>query len=124
MPTHSGDFNPSVKASLFTETSEQADEFLSCPHEVSLMFPHRLICCVNDIFFDILSKYLAISILKYIQQDVNIKYNLYKIYFIIYSYDNSSCLKCVIPTLPFMGKKTRTTTQQLPCIIIRQRHVL
>ena len=31
MPTHSGDFNPSVKASLFTETSEQADELSKLP---------------------------------------------------------------------------------------------
>ena len=105
MLTHSGDFNPSVKgSSLFTETSEQAElsklpsrSFFDASPSLDLFFKSR--------FFYILSKYLAISILKYIQQDVNIKYNLYRIYSKIYLSYNSSRLKRVIATLPFMREK-------------------
>ena len=95
MLTHSGDFNPSVNvSSLFTETSEQA-ELSKLPSQSFFDASSSLDLLLKSRFFYILSKYLAISILNYIQQDVNIKYNLYSIYFIIYLYANSSRLKHV-----------------------------
>ena len=82
MLIHSGDFNPSVKgSSLFTETSEQA-ELSKLPSRSFLDASSSLDLLLKSPFFYILSKYLAISLLKNIQQEVNIKYNLYRIYFI------------------------------------------
>ena len=84
MLAHSGDFNPSEKGSLlFTETSEQAElsklpsqSFFDASSSIELLLKSRC--------FDIFVKYLTISISKYIQQDVNIKYNPYRINFEIY----------------------------------------
>ena len=93
MLTHSGGFNPSGKgSSLFTEASEQV-ELSKLPSRSFFDASSSLDLLLKSRFFYILSKYLAISVLKYIQQDVNIKYNLYGIYFKIYLYDNSSRLK-------------------------------
>ena len=84
MLTHSVDFGPSVKgSSLFIETSEQA-ELSKLPSRSFFDASSSLDLLLKSRFFYILSKYLAISILEYIKQDVNIKYNLYRIYFIIY----------------------------------------
>ena len=84
MLKHPGDFNPSVKgSSLFAETSQTADlskllsrNFFEASSSLELL--------LKSCFFDILSKYLAISMLEHNQLDINFKYNLYRIYFIIY----------------------------------------
>ena len=84
MLTHSGDFKPFVKgSSLFAETSETAElskllsqSFFEASSSLELLLKSH--------FFYILSKYLAISILEYIQLDVNFKYNLHRIYCTIY----------------------------------------
>ena len=48
---------------------------------------------LKSLVFYIISKYLVNVVLKYIKQDVNIKYNLYRFYFIINLwYDNFSRL--------------------------------
>ena len=84
MLTHSGDFKPSVKgSSLFAETSETA-ELSKLPSRSFFEASSSLELLLKSRFFYILSKYLAISILEYIQLDVNFKYNLYRIYFTIY----------------------------------------
>ena len=84
MLAHSGDFNPSEKGSLlFTETSEQA-ELSKLPSRSSFDASSSLNLLLKSRFCYILSKYLAIYILKYIHQDVNIKCNIYIIYFKIY----------------------------------------
>ena len=93
MLTHSRGFSPSVKgSSLFTETSEQA-EVSKVPSRSFFDASSSLDLLPKSRFLYILSKYLAISISKYIQQDVNTKYNLYRIYFKIYLFDNSFRLK-------------------------------
>ena len=79
MLTHSEKFNPSVKgSSLFTETSEQA-ELSKLPSQSFFDASSSLDLLLKSRFFDILSKYLAISVLKYNQQDVNTEYHLYRI---------------------------------------------
>ena len=84
MLTHSGDFKPSVKgSSLFAETSETA-ELSKLPSQSFFEAPSSLELLLKSRFFYILSKYLAISILEYIQLDLNFKYNLYRIYFTMY----------------------------------------
>ena len=91
MLTHCGDFNLAIKgSSLFTETSGET-ELWKLPTRSFFDASSLLDLLLKLRFFYILSKYLVISILKYIQQDVNIKYNLHRIYLIIYLwYDNSS----------------------------------
>ena len=84
MLTHSGDFKPSVKgSSLFAETSETA-ELSKLPSRSFFEASSSLELLLKSRYFDIISNYLAISILEYIQLDVNFKYNLYRIYFTIY----------------------------------------
>ena len=84
MLTHSGDFNPSVKgSSLFAETSETA-ELSKLPSRSFFDASSSLELLLKSRFFYILSKYLAISILDNKQLVMNFKYNLYRIYFIIY----------------------------------------
>ena len=107
MLAHYGDFNPSVKeSSFFTETSEQA-QLAKVPSRSFFDASSLLDLSLKSLFFYILSKYLAICISKYIQQDVNIKYNLYRIYFIIYLwYDNSFQLKQCDHYATIYGKKS------------------
>ena len=89
MLTHSRDFKPSVKgSSLFAETSETA-ELSKLPSRSFFEASSSLELLLKSRFFYILSKYLAISILEYIQLDVNFKYNLYRIYFTIYLWYNN-----------------------------------
>ena len=96
MLIHSKDFKPSLKrSSLFAETSETA-ELSKLPSRSFFEASSLLELLPKSRFLDVLSKYLAIYILEYIQLNVNFKYNLYKIHFIIYLwYDNSSRLKHV-----------------------------
>ena len=73
MLTHSGDFKPSVKgSSLFAETSETA-ELPKLPSRRFFEASSSLELLLKSRFFYILSKSLAISILEYIQLDVNFK---------------------------------------------------
>ena len=66
MLTHCRDFNPSVKgSSLFTKTSEQA-ELSKLPSRSFFDAFSLLDLLLKSRFFDILSKYLVTSILKYI----------------------------------------------------------
>ena len=112
MLTHSRDFKPSVKgSSLFAETSETA-ELSKLPSRSFSEASSSLELLLKSRFFYILSKYLAISILEYIQLDVNFRYNLYRIYFTIYLYDNFSRLKHVIATLPFTEKKRKSVFKE------------
>ena len=84
MFTHSGNLNPSVKgSSLFTETSKQA-ELSKLPSRSFFDDFLLLDLLLKSRFFYFLSNYFAISMLKYIQQDANIKYNLCRIYSVIY----------------------------------------
>ena len=84
MLTHSGDFKPSVKgSSLFAETSETA-ELSKLPSQSFFEASSSLELLLKSRFFDNYSKYLAISILEYIQLDGHSKYNLCRIYYDIF----------------------------------------
>ena len=96
------------KSSLCTERSEQA-ELSKLPSQSLFDASSSLDLLLKSRFFYVLSKYLAISISKYIQQDINIKYNLDRIYFEIYLwYDNSSRLKHVWSLCYHFRKKKKT----------------